>query len=96
MSLYQIMGIRDKGELVVNHEDEDDDNTGIFDEKVAEWHNEYELDEWMRGLRNRKGVDLTREDIDKLEADMPNLKEFCVKAREVLKEDKIVFYNGWR
>ena len=94
MSLYQIVGIRTNGELD-GGEDVDDGYTGVFSEKVVEWHNNYDLDEWMDQLRKQKGVDLTLEDIDKLEADMPNLKEACVKVREALKEDKKVFYNGW-
>ena len=108
MSLYQEVHIRDKDEPPYNLNDED----APEHEAIAAWYNIYELDDWMKKLRERKGVhptwvlDLTLEDIDKLEADVPNVNTdvidqykttnvpFCTKAREALKEDKIVFYNG--
>ena len=83
---------------------EDWNINGDFWDEIDRWREDWTLQRWMERLyQGEEGgrnelynvqLNLTLEDIDKLEADMPNLKGFCAKATEALKEDKEVFYQS--
>ena len=88
MKLIQVGGIR----------------TDCGNDYFATWGEDWTIQAWMERLYRNEGYAddfneaefyLTRKNIDQLEADLPHLKEFCVKAREALKEGEKVFYSSW-